>query len=96
MPAPRYRSRTFRRVYIKTPSGVTKIHYRARKPSKAVCSNCKKPLMGVPRERPYVMRKTSKTKKRPERPFGGVLCSKCARALHMRNAHKLAAEGEQK
>jgi large subunit ribosomal protein L34e len=50
-----------------------------RKPSNAKCGVCGAILSGVPRERPYKMQKLPKTKKRPERPFGGVLCSACSR-----------------
>jgi large subunit ribosomal protein L34e len=76
----RKKSRTFRRVKVKTPGGETKVHYKRRKPSKAKCSGCKALLKGVPRELPYKMQNMPKTKKRPERPYGGVLCSKCMRA----------------
>lgn len=79
MPAPRFRTRTFRKVFVKTPGGKTVLHYRKRKPKKAVCANCKKPLNGVMRERPYKMKNLPKTKKRPERAYGGVLCSQCSR-----------------
>jgi large subunit ribosomal protein L34e len=75
----RFKSRTFRRVKVKTPGGKTVTQYKKKKPAKAICSGCKNPLKGVPRERPYKMRKLAKTKKRPERPFGGALCSKCTR-----------------
>ncbi len=75
----RFRSRTFRRVKVKTPGGKTVTHYRLRKPKIAHCSNCGAELKGVPRERPYKMQNMPKTKKRPERPYGGVLCSKCMR-----------------
>ena len=74
-----FKSRTFRRVFVKTPGAETKIHYRKRKPSKAKCGGCGVELKGVPRERPYRMQNMPKTAKRPERPFGGVLCSKCMR-----------------
>ena len=77
MPAPRYRSRTFRRVFKKVASGVV-LHYRRRKPGKAKCT-CGAMLHGVPRELPYKMASMPKTKKKPERPYGGVLCSKCMR-----------------
>jgi large subunit ribosomal protein L34e len=73
------RSRTFRRVFRKTPGGRNTIHYVKRKPKIAHCSVCGAKLKGVPRERPYRMQNMAKTKKRPERPFGGVLCSACAR-----------------
>ncbi len=75
----KFKSRTFRRVKVKTPGGRTVTHYRKRKPAKAKCASCKAPLKGVPRERPYKIKRLAKTKKRPERPFGGVLCSRCAR-----------------
>ncbi len=79
MPAPRQRSRSLRKVFVKTPGGITRVHYRKRKPSKAKCAICGKPLHGVPRERPYKIRNMAKTQKRPERPYGGVLCSSCMR-----------------
>ncbi len=79
MPAGRYKSRTFRRVYTKTPGGRTVLHYSKRKPGKAKCASCGIQLAGVPRERPYKMQNMPKTKKRPERPYGGYLCSKCMR-----------------
>lgn len=79
MPRPNKRSRTFRRVHVKMPGGTTRMHYRKRKPASATCGTCGAELHGVPRERPYLMRTMPKTKKRPERPFGGVLCNNCAR-----------------
>jgi len=79
MPAPRQRNRSLRKVKVRVPGGRNTTHYRKRKPAKAVCSACGKILKGVPRERPYKMRKMGKTEKRPERPFGGNLCSECSR-----------------
>jgi large subunit ribosomal protein L34e len=76
-----FRSRTFRRVKVKTPGGKTVMHYRKRKPAKAVCGGCGADLKGVPRERPYKMQNMPKTAKRPERPYGGVLCSRCQRQV---------------
>lgn len=75
-----HRSRSLRRVYVKTPGGTTKLQFRKRKPSKAHCAGCGMVLGGVPRERPFKMKQLGKTQKRPERPYGGVLCSKCTRA----------------
>ncbi len=73
------KSKTFRKIFVKTSSGKTKIHYKKRKHSKAKCANCGAVLHGVLRERPYKMKKIPKTKKRPQRPYGGTLCSKCMR-----------------
>jgi large subunit ribosomal protein L34e len=86
MPEGRFKSRTFRRVYVKTPGGRVVVHYRKRKPGKAKCGSCRALLKGVPRERPYKMRSMAKTKKRPERPYGGVLCSKCMREIVIKEA----------
>ncbi len=90
MPEPRLRSRSLRRVYVKTPGGRTAVHYKHRKPRVARCGKCGAKLKGVPRERPYKMRNMPKTKKRPERPYGGVLCSKCMRELFVSKARLIS------
>ncbi len=79
MPAPRLRTRSLRRISRKVPGGSTKLHFKKRKPKAAKCSSCGDALKGVPRELPFRMRSMAKTKKRPERPYGGVLCSRCMR-----------------
>ena len=79
MPEPYKRSRSLRRLQVKVPGGRTALHYKERKPGKAKCGKCGVLLKGVPRERPIKMHNLPKTKKRPERPYGGVLCSKCMR-----------------
>ena len=79
MPAPRLRSRSLRRVFRKVPGNRVSLQYKKKKPKAARCGNCGAVLKGVPRELPFRMRSMSKTRKRPERPFGGVLCSKCMR-----------------
>ena len=79
MVSPKLRSRSWRRVQKRTPGGRNVTHYEREKPSKAQCGNCGAALSGVPRELPYKMRTMPKTKKRPERPYGGVLCSPCMR-----------------
>jgi large subunit ribosomal protein L34e len=81
MPEPRYRSRTYRRVKKKLPGGKTVTHYEKRKPSVAKCSKCGALLKGIPRERPHRMQKLGISKKRPQRPYGGYLCTKCSREL---------------
>ncbi len=79
MVRPALRSRSFRRIKKKLPGGAFITHYLKRKPSVAKCSTCGKRLHGVKSERPVVMKKFSKTKKTPSRPYGGKLCSKCTR-----------------
>ncbi|MAF99162.1 MAG: 50S ribosomal protein L34e [Nanoarchaeota archaeon] len=79
MPSGRHKSKTFRKVFVRTPGGNTAVHHRRRKPSKAHCASCKTQLAGVPRELPSQLKKIPKTQRRPERPFGGQLCSGCMR-----------------
>jgi len=74
-----YKSHSFRRVSRKTPGGRVSIQYKLRKPKKAHCADCGRPLSGVACERPRKMQNMPKTKKRPSRLFGGMLCSKCLR-----------------
>ncbi len=76
---PRFRSRSFKRLRVKLPGGDNVIHYRRKGVSKAHCSLCGAVLPGVPTGRAEKIAKLSKTQKRPERPYGGVMCSKCAR-----------------
>lgn len=75
-----FKSRSLRLISRKVPGGRTTIQFRHKKPKKAHCAKCGSLLHGVPRERPYRMRQMPKTKTRPERPFGGMLCSRCMRA----------------
>ncbi len=88
MPAPRNKSTSLRKVRVKTPGGRNTVHYRKAKPSKAICYECGAKLPGVASERPHKMRTMAKTKKRPERPFAGVLCSKCMRLKIVENSRK--------
>jgi large subunit ribosomal protein L34e len=88
MPEGSKRSRSLRRVFKKTPGGNTVVHYTKRKPSKAVCSDCGAVLSGVENNRPSKLQKLSKTQKRPSRPFGGVLCTKCTRKLMINKARE--------
>ncbi len=79
MPAPRFRSRSMKRRLKKTPGGRKVIHYERGKLKLAHCANCGKQLGGVPSLRIGKMKKLSKTQKRPQRIFGGVLCPKCVK-----------------
>jgi len=89
MPAGRHKSRSLRRVFVKTPGGRTVLHYRKRKPKNPKCRSCGAVLKGVPRERPYKMKKMTKSKKRPSRIYGGNLCSRCVRKKIIEKARKV-------
>ena len=86
MPEPYKRSRSLRRLQVKVPGGRTALHYKEINPGEAKCGNCGALLKGVARGRNFKVRKLSKTKKRPERPYGGNLCSKCMRSLIIEKA----------
>jgi len=79
MPRPKQRTSTFRKVFTKTPGGKTVTRYKRRKPASAKCAKCKRVLPGVPRNIPSKVRKLPKTARRPERPYGGTLCTRCSR-----------------
>jgi large subunit ribosomal protein L34e len=95
MPAPRFKSRTYRRVHKRLPGGKTALHYSKRKPSVPKCAICKNPLKGMPRERPYKMQKLGISNKHVSRKFGGNLCSSCSKNIIIQEARKsLAAAGD--
>ncbi|MEM0365688.1 MAG: 50S ribosomal protein L34e [Acidilobaceae archaeon] len=81
MVRPGLRVRSIRRVYRRAPSGRVVIHFEEKRPGKPICSNCGKPLGGVPKLKHVELRKLSKSKKRPNRPYGGTLCSTCLSRL---------------
>lgn len=89
MPRGMFKSGRLRKVFVKTPGGRTKVHYRLRKPARAICGNCRKQLAGIPREVSSKMANLPKTAKRPERPYGGVLCSACTKSLLRCKAREL-------
>ena len=81
MPKPGLRSKAQKRKKIKTPGGENVTHCWRRKPSRAVCSICKRPLQSIPRLRPTEMKKTDKTARRANRMESGRYCSKCLKTL---------------
>ncbi len=54
---------------------------KPKKPSHAKCALCGAKLNAVPKLGSAGLSKLSKTEKRPERVFGGVLCTKCTRLV---------------
>ncbi|OYT39883.1 MAG: 50S ribosomal protein L34e [Desulfurococcales archaeon ex4484_58] len=94
MPRPSQRTRSRRRVYVRTPGGRLVIHYEPRRPNIARCAICGRPLNGVPRLRPVELNKLAKTEKRPERPYGGVICPSCLARLVRESARILTIPTE--
>jgi len=79
MPSPKHKSGTLRKVIRRTPGGKLSVQHKKRKPQAAKCSECAATLKGVPRALPSKMTNMPKTRKRPDRPYGGSLCSRCTR-----------------
>lgn len=75
----RSKSRTFARSQVRIPSGKTVTHYSRRKNARPQCAGCGDFLKGVPRAFPSELHNIPKTQRRPQRPYGGVLCSSCSR-----------------
>ncbi len=74
--------RRLKKIKRRTPGGRVVVHIRREKTGKHVCALCGRPLHGVPHgKRPVQVRKLSKSERRPERVFGGVLCAECARKV---------------
>jgi large subunit ribosomal protein L34e len=84
----RLRSRSFRRIPRKLPGGRVKIQYKKRNPQPHQCGQCGAVLKGIPRAVPLRMKNMAKTMKRPQRPYGGVLCTKCQRSKILDSIHK--------
>jgi large subunit ribosomal protein L34e len=82
------RGRNLKRRKVKTPGKRLVIHYKEKKHGIPICAICKKPLHGVPHLKSTDMRKLPKTKRRPERPYGGNLCSKCMREFFRKSVRE--------
>ncbi|MEM7825490.1 MAG: 50S ribosomal protein L34e [Candidatus Aenigmatarchaeota archaeon] len=65
------------KIKVKTPGKRLKVHLKKKKPRISKCAICKKPLHGIKKLLPSEAKKLAKSKKRPERIFGGYLCSNC-------------------
>jgi len=75
----RREKRTRKRTKVKTPGGKTVWHFKKRRVSHAICGRCGAKL-NRSRLNPTELRKISKVKRRPERPFP-ELCSRCMREV---------------
>jgi len=69
------------KIKVRTPKGKNVFRERKKKPNKAHCGRCKKPLGGVESRIPSEMRKLAKSEKIPTRKYAGVLCANCLEKL---------------
>ena len=74
MPRPSYRSRTKKRIYVRTPGGRVVIHYEKGKINPPRCAICGRILNGFPR---MTRRESRKGHRPPGRPYAGCICHKC-------------------
>ncbi|MHA1147025.1 MAG: 50S ribosomal protein L34e [Promethearchaeota archaeon] len=81
MPRPGLRSKAQKRKKLKTPGHNNVTHYWRRKPKKAHCARCKKPIQSIPRQRPAKMRKTNRVERRTNRMESGRYCARCLQQL---------------
>ncbi len=65
----------------KSPTGKPVVKYKAAHPAKTLCALCASKLNAVPNRSTANLGKLSKTQKRPERKFGGVLCANCTQEI---------------
>ena len=75
----RFKSGHYRRVQRKLPGNRTTTQFKEGKPSQPHCGRCGKALHGIARMTKVEAQHAPKTAKRPQRPFGGALCSACMR-----------------
>lgn len=83
------KSGTFREIKKRTPGGRPAKYYTKRNIKKAVCGICGSLLQGIKHQNNLMRGKLSKTQRRPERAFGGVMCSKCSREQLKKRARSL-------
>ncbi|MDJ0269375.1 MAG: 60S ribosomal protein L34 [Aigarchaeota archaeon] len=76
MPRRSLRTRSRKRVKVRTPGSRVVVHYRDEKPGPARCAVCGGKLFGIPREKPYKLHYTERT---VSRMYGGSVCHRCLR-----------------
>jgi large subunit ribosomal protein L34e len=77
------------KVRVRVPSGKVVVRKKWKKAAPAKCAVCGKPLQAIPRLRQAEMRKLPKSKRKPERPYGGYLCAECMKEIFREKARKI-------
>ena len=68
-------------VKRKTPGSHVATHTRREKTSRHKCTLCGSILHGMKRGTNSEIRSATKSQRRPERPYGGQLCTRCTRKV---------------
>ncbi len=80
MPLPYQRNTSAKQRQRKTPSGRISVTFQRSKGDKHICAICSTTLQAVAR-RSKQLKRLTKTQKRPERKFAGVLCANCVQSI---------------
>ncbi|MBS3065384.1 MAG: 50S ribosomal protein L34e [DPANN group archaeon] len=86
-----------KKIRRRTPGGASIVAYKYKRHSAHKCGICKKELHGKPSGRNAYVSNLSKSQRTVERPFGGMLCSKCSRniiSLKAKLKHGIIAKAE--
>ena len=83
------KSRTLRRVAVRTPGARRITHYRVRKVGRATCPVTGQQLHGLSRGTKSQLRSMPKSSRTVSRAFGGTLSSKASRAKLVQKARLL-------
>jgi large subunit ribosomal protein L34e len=75
------RTRSVKKVKVRTPGGRTTTHFRSGSIGAVRCGMCDNPLPGVATGTPTQLKGMSASSKTPNRPYAGVLCSDCLDGL---------------
>lgn len=71
--------RRAKKLKVRVPSGRTVIRRGKKKPGYARCAICGGKINGMPRKKPNELKNMPKSKRVPNRPYGGYLCTRCMR-----------------
>ncbi|MFW5746594.1 MAG: hypothetical protein ACOCWQ_03515 [Nanoarchaeota archaeon] len=82
------KSKTTRKVFVRTPGGKAKVMLKPKSGKQARCPVTNQKLAGTPKARPRKLKGSSRSVKKPSRLFGGMLSSWAARREIIRRVRK--------
>mgnify|MGYP002763021320 CR=1 FL=1 len=84
----KHKSNTYAEKSVSTVTG-TKRRYTKRNPGQTTCPETDQVLHGVPRGRAVDLKRMTKSQRRPDRPYGGVLSGEAMRERFKQQAREL-------
>lgn len=82
------KSKSLRKNVQRLPGGRLKTASSRKKRSRLKCAVTGKPLSGVPRVKSSAVRRIEKSKRAPNRPYGGVLNPSVTKAMFIKKARE--------